>query len=378
MIDFRIVKKSRTSRARLGVLSTPHGDIETPALVSVATQAAVKAVTAEQARTAGVRMLIANTFHLHLKPGGDIVNKQGGVHKFMDWRGPMMTDSGGFQVFSLGFGLDHGVGKMLRVPSATTVTTGAKPKGIKIKEDGVEFRSPVDGSKVFIGPKESVRIQENIGADIMFAFDECTPPLADEAYTAASLERTHRWERMSLEARRTKQAMFGIVQGGRFRALREASAHAVGAMGFDGFGIGGEFGDDKRTMTEMLKWVVNVLPETQPRHLLGIGHPDDIVRIIKSGMDTFDCTAPTHYARHGTAFTSTGRIDLQKRKFLTDKKPIDPKCGCETCATVSRGYVCHLFKAKEVGALTLLSIHNLHYFHSLVADARLAIKKCRL
>ncbi|MBI4457913.1 tRNA guanosine(34) transglycosylase Tgt [Candidatus Uhrbacteria bacterium] len=374
-IAFTIAKKSKKSRARMGVISTPHGDVETPALVTVATQAAVKALTNDQAAAAGSKLLIANTLHLHLKPGGTIVKNAGGLQEFMAWNGPMMTDSGGFQVFSLGFGRDFGMGKILKEKSKAKIGARAKPKLLTIGEDGVLFTSYLDGKKIFMGPKDSIRIQEAIGADIIFAFDECTSPIADRAYTIAAMERTHRWAKVCLDAQRTKQALFGIVQGGKFLDLRRQSAKIIGAMPFAGFGIGGEFGADKRTMSVMIRAVVNELPDEKPRHLLGIGHPEDIRRIIKEGIDTFDCTVPTHYARHGTAFTSRGRIEIGKAGYYKDRKPLDPACECPVCTEHSRAYLCHLFRAKEMTAGTLLTMHNLHFFNGLVVQVRNEIRR---
>ncbi|MBN1584742.1 tRNA guanosine(34) transglycosylase Tgt [Candidatus Uhrbacteria bacterium] len=375
MIGFRIKKKSGRSAARLGVLKTPHGEVETPALVGVATQATVKTMTASQAEAAGCGMLIANTYHLHLKPGEGVVRKAGGLHRFMNWNRPMMTDSGGFQVFSLGFGMDLGQGKILRRKSDSRVTVGQQPRLLKITDDGVEFTSYMDGQRLFLGPAESVGIQESLGADIILAFDECTPPSADRKYTERSLERTHRWARVCLEKHRTDQALYGIVQGGKFHDLRRHSAETIGSMPFDGFGIGGEFGDDKRQMSRMIRWVTGVLPEDRPRHLLGIGHPDDIRRIIRAGVDTFDCTAPTHYARHGTAFVPSGRLDLNQVQYLKQFRPLDSKCSCFVCQEHTRSYISHLIRAKEVLGLTLLSFHNLHFFHALAARAREDIKR---
>lgn len=376
--SFSILKKSKKSRARLGLISTPHGDVETPALVTVATQASVKAITSEQAAVAGSRLLIANTLHLHLKPGAAIVKKSGGLHRFMNWHGPMMTDSGGFQVFSLGFGRDHGMGKLLKRKTGAKIVGKQQPKLLRITEEGVTFTSYLDGSKIFLGPKESVRIQEALGADIIFAFDECTSPIADKAYTLAAMERTHRWAAVCLEAKRSRQALFGIVQGGKFKDLRRESARAIGAMPFEGFGIGGEFGDQKKIMREMLRVVVGELPEDKPRHLLGIGHPEDIPAIIKEGVDTFDCTVPTHYARNGVAFVRRGRLDLAKSLYLTDKKPLDPECGCFVCAGYTRAYVSHLIRAKEMTGGALLTAHNLHYFNELVANYRRLIRQGKL
>jgi tRNA-guanine transglycosylase len=378
MIDFKVSYKSKKSNARIGILKTPHGEIETPSFVGVATQAVVKTLTAEEVKQTNSQILISNTFHLHLKPGEQFLKKAGGIHKFMNWDRPLMTDSGGFQVFSLGFGRDHGVGKILKEKTDLKVTTKNKPKNVKITEDGVFFRSPKDGQKLFIGPRESIKIQEAIGADIMFAFDECTSPIADYYYTKQSLEKTHRWAEICLKSKKTKQALYGIVQGGKFEDLRTESSKFIGSLPFDGFGIGGEFGDEKHTMTDMLGFTLPYLPEEKPRHLLGIGHLEDIPEIIKSGVDTFDCIVPTHYARHGVAFTSEGRLDMRKTKFLTDKKPLDPKCDCTTCKNYKRNYICHLLKADEITGLRLMTMHNLYFFNAYVEKLRNDIKSGRL
>ena len=375
MIEFKILKKSKKSSARLGVLKTPHGEVETPTLVPVATQAVIKTLTSEEVLNTKSQILIANTYHLHLRPGEQVVKSHGGLNKFMNWPRPIMTDSGGFQVFSLGFGKDYGTGKILKEKKGETIQTGQQPKLIKITEDGVRFRSYVDGREVFIGPKESIKIQESLGADIIFAFDEPTSPLADIKYTKKSLEKTHRWAKICLKELKTKQALYGIVQGGKFRELREESAKFIGSLDFPGFGIGGEFGDDKSIMASMLAWTFAKLPENKPRHLLGIGHPEDLKTIIKAGVDTFDCIAPTHYARRGIAFTSKGRIDLNKKIFLKDKKPLDEKCSCLTCQNYSRGYISHLLRAWEITPLKLISFHNIYFFNSLVEKIREGIKR---
>ena len=378
MIDFKVVYKSKKSKARIGILTTPHGEIETPSFVGVATQAVVKTLTSKEVEEAKSQILISNTFHLHLKPGEALIKKAGGIHKFMNWDRPLMTDSGGFQVFSLGFGRDHGVGKILKEKSNLTIKVGKKPKNVKITEDGVFFRSPVDGTKLFIGPHESIKIQEAIGADIMFAFDECTSPVADYEYTKRSLEKTHRWAEVCLQTRKSKQALFGIVQGGKFEDLRSESAKFIAALPFDGFGIGGEFGDEKHTMTDMLGFTLPYLPKEKPIHLLGIGHLEDIPEIMKAGIDTFDCIVPTHYARHGVAFTSEGRLDMKKTKFLTDKNPLDKKCECSTCQNYKRNYICHLLKAGEITGLRLMTMHNLFYFNTFVEKLRSDIKNGHL
>lgn len=378
MIEFKILKKSKKSRARYGILKTPHGEIETPAFVGVGTQAVIKTLTSEEAKQTNTQLLIANTYHLHLKPGEDIIKKSGGIHKFMNWDRPLMTDSGGFQVFSLGFGRDHGVGKMLKKKSNLTIKSGKQPHNVKITEDGVHFRSVIDGSKLFIGPKESIKIQEKIGGDIILAFDECTSPIANIYYTKKSLEKTHRWAQICLDTKRTDQALYGIIQGGKFRELREESAQYFSKLDFAGYGIGGEFGDEKQTMVDMLNWTNAILPEEKPRHLLGIGHLEDFKPIMEGGADTFDCIVPTHYARHGIAFTIKGRIDITKKIFLTDNKPIDQTCECQTCQNYSRAYITHLFRAKEITGLRLVTFHNLYYFNKVVAQLREDIKNGRI
>lgn len=378
MIEFKIKKRSTKSKARIGALKTSHGTVETPAYVSVATQGVIKTLTSEEVKATGAQLLIANTYHLHIRPGEAVLKKHGGLHKFMNWKRPIMTDSGGFQVFSLGFGRDFQTGKILKKENDTVIELGQQPKLLKITPDGVMFRSYHDGSEMFLGPKESIKIQEQIGADIIFAFDECTSPMADHAYTKKSLEHTNEWAKICLKTKKSKQALYGIVQGGKFKDLRTESAKFIGGLPFDGFGIGGEFGADKSSMTGMLDIVTNELPEGKPRHLLGIGHLDDIIPVMQSGIDTFDCIAPTHYARHGCAFTSKGRLDLKKKVFLTDKKPLDPKCSCFVCQNYSRGYITHLLKANEITPLKLLTFHNMYFFHGFVKKVREEIKKGKL
>ncbi len=387
MITFKLTKKSKKSNARVGILKTPHGSIETPSFVNVATQATVKTLTSQDLKSCGAQMLISNTYHLHIRPGEDAVKKHGGVHEFMKWDGPVMTDSGGFQVFSLGFGKDYGTGKILKQKSYEKIKQGAQPKLVKITEEGVEFRSYIDGKKLFLGPKESMGIQEKIGADIIFAFDECTSPLADYAYNKNALERTQRWLLQCIKAKKSDQALYGIVQGGKYKDLRIASAQFTAAQKVDGFGIGGEFGDSTGTMKSMLHTVLKELPENKPRHLLGIGHLKDIEAIIKEGVDTFDCITPTHYARHGYAFVQKGKgggkmqwekLDLNNKKYLLSKDPIDKKCDCFTCTTYTRGYLHHLLRAYEITPLRLLTIHNVYFFNKYVASLRNAVKKGQL
>jgi len=257
------------------------------------------------------------------------------------------------------------------------IEAGRQPKLIKITDNGVYFNSPFDGRKLFLGPKESIKIQEDLGADIIFAFDECTSPLADYKYTKKSLLKTHQWAEVCLAAKKSKQALFGIVQGGKYKDLRIEGAKFIGKLPFDGFGIGGEFGNDKKKMSEMLRWVIEELPEEKPRHLLGIGYLEDIPKIIKSGIDTFDCIVPTHYARRGRAFTSRGELDLGKSKFLIDKSPLDKNCSCFVCRDYKRNYISHLFRAREITALKLLTFHNLYFFNTFIEKIREEIKKGR-
>ncbi len=381
MIEFKILKKSKHSWARLGLLETPHGVIETPSLVPVATQATVKTLSSEEVLKTKSQLLICNTFHLHLKPGEQIIKRSSGLHEFMNWQRPIMTDSGGFQVFSLGFGHDLQVGKVVKFfpkEKGAQVKEGAQPKKVKITDNGVTFRSPVDGRELFIGPKESIKIQESLGADIIFAFDECTPPLSSQKYARQALLRTHKWAKICVESKKSKQALFGIVQGSRFKNLREESAHFINSLPFSGFGIGGDLGSSKKTMDQILKWTNPCLDKRKPRHMLGIGYLEDMEIIIKRGIDTFDCTVPTQYARHNVAFTSTGKLNLKQSKFLKDLNPLDKKCACEVCAKYSRSYISHLAKAKEITGLKLLTSHNLYYFNSCVEKIREKIKNNKL
>ena len=253
---------------------------------------------------------------------------------------------------------------------------GQQPKSIKITDKGVWFRSPINGDKIFLGPKESIKIQEKIGADIIFAFDECTSPLANKEYMKKSLERTHKWAEICIKAKKKNpdQALYGIVQGSCFKDLRMESAKFINSLPFDGFGIGGDMGTNKRETQEILNWSFDNLDESKPRHLLGIGYLEDMEFIIKNGVDTFDCIVPTHHARRGLAYTNKGRINMRQTKFLKDKKPLDSKCDCFVCQNYGRNYVCHLFKAGEINAMSLLTFHNLHFFSNYVAQIREKIK----
>lgn len=392
MIDFTLLKTSRKSKARLGILQTTHGEVLTPSLVPVATNATIKALRSDEVLATGSQMLISNTYHLHVTAGEKVIKSAGGINKFMHWPRPTMTDSGGFQVFSLGFGRDLGVGKVAAKPSQKksfpdklerAIDKGNQPNAVKITDDGVHFRSPLTGEELFLGPKESMAIQEKIGADIIFAFDECTPPKVTRNYMEISLERTHRWAKQCIAAKKSDQALYGIVQGSIFKEMRQGSARFINKLsengGFAGFGIGGDLGDalgtSKITTRQVLDWTLPLLDAKKPRHLLGIGKLADIETIVKAGVDTFDCTVPTHYARRGIAFTSSGELNLNKAQFLKDKNPIDAKCDCLVCVNYRRTYIAHLIRANEITGGALITFHNLYFFNAYVAKIRKKIEQ---
>jgi queuine tRNA-ribosyltransferase/7-cyano-7-deazaguanine tRNA-ribosyltransferase len=386
MIEFKVLKQSKKSGARLGILKTPHGEVMTPAIVPVATLAAVKALRSDEIAATKSQMLISNTYHLHLQPGEAVVKRASGINTFMNWQGPTMTDSGGFQVFSLGFGRDLGVGKVASAKAITkyypdkverAIERGGQPKNVSITEEGVKFRSPLGGEEMFLGPKESMAIQEKLGADIIFSFDECTPPGTTHDYMKQSLDRTHRWAARCIAAKKSKQALYGIVQGSNFEDLRKESARHISALeGFEGFGIGGDLGESRTGTKNVLKWVTPLLDARKPRHLLGMGHIEDIENIMAGGADTFDCTVPTHYARRGIAFTSKGRVDFNKAALLKSKDPIDRACDCAICTGgYRRDYVAHLIRANEITGGALLTFHNLFFFNTYVEKLREKIKK---
>lgn len=379
MFKFKIEKELNNELGRVGVLTTPHGVIKTPAFVTVGTKATVKALTPEQVKDLGAQVVLANTYHLYLQPGDELVKKAGGLHKFMNWNGPTMTDSGGFQVFSLGEAFGDSVSKIAKkIEEKSLGASSAKSLSgrlMEIDEEGVNFRSHIDGSKHRFTPEKSIEIQHNIGADMIFAFDECTSPNASYEYQREALDRTHRWAKRSLDQHKKlgidKQSLFGIVQGGRFEDLRKDSAQVISQMDFDGFGIGGSF--DKEDMNTAVGWVNQILPKEKPRHLLGIGEPEDLFGGIQNGVDLFDCVSPTRMGRNGTLHTENGRININNSKFQSDFGPIDENCGCYVCRNYSRAYLAHLFRAKEMLAGTLASIHNLYFITNLVGRIRQSI-----
>ena len=332
--SFELIAQDGSARA--GLLHTPHGDIKTPIFMPVGTQATVKALTPAQLQELEVQILLSNTYHLYLRPGPDVVAEMGGLHKFMDWPKPILTDSGGFQVFSMG---------TLRA----------------IDEEGVTFKSHIDGSTHRFTPEFSIGIQEKLGADIIMAFDECPNP-QDKTYNIQAMERTHRWAERCLKAKsRADQALFGIVQGGIFPDLRRKSAEFLASLDFPGYGIGGlSVGESKADMLATIEVVTALLPENKPRYLMGVGTPYDLIESIYRGVDMFDCVLPTRLARHHAAQTMQGRMNLANAVYIRDERPIDPDCGCYTCTHFSRAYLRHLVSTKEILGATLLSIHNIH------------------
>lgn len=385
-LRFTIERELENGRGRVGKIETTHGAIETPAFIVVGTKATVKALTPEQVSDLGAQAVLANTYHLYLQPGDEIVKKTGGLNAIMNWKGPTFTDSGGFQAFSLGAAFNNKVGKIAGVPVAEKVVdeeTMVHENMAKVDEDGVTFKSIIDGSSHRFTPEKSIEIQENIGADIIFAFDECTSPHAPYEYQREAMDRTHRWAERSLAYHKAHvrdsinptQSLFGIVQGGRHEDLRKESAKIIGAMDFNGFGIGGSF--DKEDMYNAVGWVNDILPKGKPRHLLGIGEPIDLFGGIENGIDTFDCVSPTRMARNGSLYTRNGRINILNEKFRSDFGKIDSECGCYACSHYTRAYMSHLFHAKEILGATLASIHNLYFIVNLVKEIREKMKEGR-
>ncbi|MCI0565739.1 tRNA guanosine(34) transglycosylase Tgt [bacterium] len=377
-ISFSIEKKGENGKMRVGILETSHGAIETPAFAVVGTNATVKAVTPEMLESIGAEVVLANTYHLYLEPGDEIVKSAGGLGEFMGWHGPTMTDSGGFQVFSLGVAFGEGISKILDESAARKKSPqeNAHAKLCAIDEDGVTFRSHRDGSEHRFTPERSIEIQHNIGADIIFAFDECTSPLAPHEYQNEACGRTLRWAKRSLAEHKRlgteKQALFGVVQGGRFEDLRRQAARDISALPFDGFGIGGSF--EKKDIDTAVGWVCEELPEDKPRHLFGIGEPLDILGAVEQGIDLFDCVIPTRLGRNGTIMTRNGNINILNAAYRRDFSPIEKDCVCYTCKHFARAYIHHLFKAREMLAGTLASIHNLSFITRLFGNIRESVQ----
>jgi queuine tRNA-ribosyltransferase len=344
MFEYEILAKE--GRARTGIFHTPHGDLQTPVFAPVGTQATVKTLTPVHLEELGASLVLSNTYHLYLRPGDELVAAMGGLHNFMQWPKPMLTDSGGFQVFSLA---------QMR----------------KIDDDGVTFKSHIDGSTHRFTPEKSIAIQENLGADIIMAFDECSDP-NDRAYSQIAMDRTHRWAERSLDAKtRNDQALFGILQGGVDPELRAVSAAFIASLPFPGIAIGGlSVGESKDEMHAMLDVVTPLLPENKPRYLMGVGTPEDLINGVLRGIDIFDCVLPTRLARHHAAFSSEGRLNMMNASFARDPRPLDESCDCYTCRTFTRAYLRHLIMAKELLAGTLISIHNLRALIRLIEEIR--------
>lgn len=372
---------SEDNNARTGRLTLSHGNIETPALMPVATKATVKALPTPDLYDMGAQFLICNTYHLMLQPTADVIEKMGGLHKFMNWNKPIVTDSGGFQAFSLGLGKEHAVGKMF-FPGEQYNQNKPKGKSIaKITDEKISFRSIYDNSRQYLTPEKSIRIQEQLGADIILVLDECTSPLSNKEYTAKSMTRTHEWAKTCLDVHKTNQAIAGIVQGGHWQDLREKSARYISSLDFDSYAIGGSLGKSKNDMHHVLDWVIPHLSGDKPRHLLGIGVVEDIFESVQRGVDLFDCVSPTRLARSGFAHVrpplgtkkNKYRYKLKSIKFKEDSQPIDPHCDCKICKNYTRSYIYHLLKTEELVGYNLISYHNVYFMLELMREIRKSI-----
>lgn len=366
--------------ARTGVIRTPHGDIKTPAFIVVGTQATVKAMTPEMVKGAGGQAVLANAYHLYLRPGHKLVEEAGGLGKFMNWDGPTFTDSGGFQVLSLGSGYKKVLPMQSGEIPAEEAVAPAKERHAFVDDDGVTFKSHLDGSEHRFTPEHSIQVQHALGADIIFAFDELTSLVDPYDYQVKSLARTYEWAKRCVaemkklraaQPERDYQALFGVIQGAQYEDLRREAGQFMGALDFDGYGIGGAIEKDK--IGDIVRWVNEELPKDKPKHMLGISEPDDIFEAIENGVDTFDCVSPTRVGRNGAFYTYEGRKNISGSKYRQDWAPLLAECECYTCQSYSRAYIQHLYKAKELLAATLLSVHNEHFIIKLVDDIRASI-----
>ncbi len=353
-VKYTLLHKDKNSKARYGTLQTNYGTYETPMFMPVGTQATVKTLDPKELQEAHAAVILSNTYHLWLRPGEDIVNKAGGLHKFMNWNGPILTDSGGFQVFSL-----------------------AKNKKKDICEEGVHFKNHLNGDKLFLTPEKSIEIQNKLDSDIAMSFDECPPFPVTHEYMKESVERTLRWAKRGKSVHKNEnQSLFGIVQGGEFEDLREYSAKKTVEIGFDGYSIGGtSVGEDKETMMKMIDYGVRYLPEDKPRYLMGVGEPTDIFEGVARGIDMFDCVLPTRLARHGHAFTLDGKINIRNAKYKEDFTPIDKECDCHACKHYTKAYIRHLIVAEESLGQRLLSIHNIRFLIKIAENIRKSIQE---
>jgi queuine tRNA-ribosyltransferase len=383
--SFKVDKGLAGALGRTGQITTPHGVIKTPAFIPVGTKATLKSVLPESIKDFGAQAVLANAYHLYLQPGSDLIDEAGGVGKFMNWDGPTFTDSGGFQVLSLGVGFKKVIAMDEKTFQADDVIADKKERLAHVDDDGVTFKSHLDGSLHRFTPEVSMQVQHQLGADIIFAFDECTTLHNTRKYQEKALERTRLWAKRCLtehdrltqeRANKPYQALFGVLQGAQYEDLRRKAAQDLGAMNedgitFDGFGIGGAL--DKQTLGQILRWVNEELPENKPRHFLGIGEPDDLFVGVENGADTFDCVAPSRQARTGSVFTKDGRINISNAPHKREFKPIEDDCTCYTCQNYTRAYLCHLFRSKEMLASTLATIHNQHFIVGLVDQMRKSI-----
>jgi queuine tRNA-ribosyltransferase len=380
-LDFQI--KTQDGLARTGLLKLKHGCVNTPELMPVATKATVKALNSDDLTEMGAQILICNTYHLMLQPNEEVIAKIGGLHKFMNWNKPLVTDSGGFQAFSLGLGKEHAVGKMYFSGEGYPVSKPSGKSIAKINDEGITFRSIYDGSRQFLNPEKSIRIQEKIDADMILVLDECTSPLSSKEYTAKSLQRTHKWAKQCIDVHETDQALVGIVQGGHWQDLREKSAKYISSLDFDSYAIGGSLGKSKQDMYNVLDWTIPNLSEDKPRHLLGIGVVEDIFESVERGVDLFDCVSPTRIARSGFAHISPPlgtkknkyRYKIKSIKYQMDDWPIDPNCNCKVCRNYSRAYIYHLLKTEELLGYNLISFHNVYFMLELMREIRKAIEQ---
>ncbi len=412
-ISFEILKQDKQSSARLGLIKTRRGDIQTPYLVPVATMGSVRALGSDDLLSLGAECTLANTYHLHLSPGDELIKRLGGLHRFMGFDRPTFTDSGGFQAFSLGFAREHNISKIGNIFPEEMASSDhaeiykdyrkkyddncirsvdrekakhkvAKKENLtKITDEGISFKSLADGAWHFLNAEKSMKIQSNLGSDIIMAFDECTSPLSDYDYTKKAMQRTHDWAQESISYHDKDQALYGIIQGGWFEDLRQESTQAISAQPFDGIAIGGSLGNSKQDMHQVLDWTVPRLDDDRPRHLLGIGEIDDIFECVARGIDTFDCVSPTRIARRGSLLLSPQaggsqdnkfHINIKSAKFKEDGSPIDSNCTCSTCATYSRAYLRHLYVSRELSYFRLATLHNLHFILSFMEEIRESIR----
>ena len=413
-LSFEILKKDKETNARLGLIRTRRGDIRTPYLVPVATMASVRALGPDDLAQLGVQCALANTYHLHLKPGDELIRKLGGLHRFMGFPGPLFSDSGGFQAFSLGFGREHNISKIGNIfpdelqcsrnrslqdqlppsqlppnqllpnqPPSRSNSVPKKENLTKITDHGISFKSMTDGQWHFLNAESSMKIQSNLDTDIIMAFDECTSPLSDYDYTKKAMQRTHVWAEESLRHHDPGQALYGIIQGGWFRDLRDESTKAISSLPFDGIAVGGSLGNSKQDMHQVLDWTLPKLDD-RPRHLLGIGEIDDLFEGVERGIDTFDCVSPTRIARRGSLFISPQaggclenkfRINIKAARFREDERPVDSHCGCLACRTFSRAYLHYLYSAGELSYFRLATLHNLQFMLRLMEEIRESIEQ---